>query len=88
MARDTFAKQHEFELRKYQEAETTLATWTDAGRKVDIKVLNEAMAYLRKEEFMLNWELDSRKTNIRRLEIVKREFVKDRKEKGRYDEAR
>lgn len=79
-------KQHEFELRKYREAEATLSTWTDNGRKkLDIKALNEALAYLRKEEFMLNWELESRKTNIRRLEIVKREFVKDRKEKGGYE---
>lgn len=79
-------KQHEFELRKYREAEATLSTWTDNGsKKLDIKALNEALAYLRKEEFMLNWELESRKTNIRRLEIVKREFVKDRKEKGGYE---
>ena len=37
------------------------------------------MKYLNKERFALDYELRGQKEDIRRLEVVKREFIRERK---------
>lgn len=39
------------------------------------------MAYLDKEQFMLDYQLQERKEKVRRMEVVKREFIQENKQK-------
>lgn len=83
-----FERNWEYELRKYREAEAAIQRWQDDGERIDLKAWNEALKYLNGERFYLDYKISARKENIRRLEVVKREYLKLGKEKGRYDEAR
>lgn len=83
-----FERNWEYELRKYREAEAAIKRWQDDGERIDVKAWNEALKYLNGERFYLDYKISARKENIRRLEVVKREYLKLGKEKGRYDEAR
>ena len=47
----------------------------DEGEKIDYKGWKEALAYLDKECFMLDYQLEDMKEEVRRLEVVKREFI-------------
>ena len=81
--KSAFERQHEFELHKYREADATLRRWQDDGEKIDINAWNEALKRLDVERIFLDREIDMRKETIRKLEVVKREFSKNRKEKNR-----
>ena len=81
--KSAFERQHEFELHKYHEADAALRRWKDDGERIDINAWNEALKYLNREQFFLDREIDMRKETIRKLEVVKREFSKNRKEKNR-----
>ena len=39
------------------------------------------MDYLDKERFMLDYQLEDMKEEVRRLEVVKREFIQENKQK-------
>ena len=74
-----YEREYEFELRKYREAKEALERWEADGERIDYKGWQTAMQYLNKERFTLDYELRGQKDNIRRLEVVKREFMKERK---------
>ena len=46
---------------------------------MDYKGWQTAMKHLNKERFSLDFELRGQKEDIRRLEVVKREFIRERK---------
>ena len=75
--RSAFEKQYEFELRKYREAGKILKRWEMDGERIDYKGWCEALKYLNKERFLLDYELREQKEEVRRLEVVKREFIKE-----------
>ena len=74
-----YERDHEFELRKYREANETLTRWEADGERIDYKGWQKAMKHLNKERFMLDYELLRQKEDVRRLEVVKREFIRERK---------
>lgn len=75
--RPAFEKQYEFELRKYREAEAALQRWQDNGETIDYKGWQKALKYLNTERIVLDIDLREMKEDVRRLEVVKREFVKE-----------
>lgn len=75
----TYERTHEFELHKYRQADEALKRWEADGERIDYKGWQTAMKYLNKERFSLDYELRGQKENIRRLEVVKREFIQERK---------
>ncbi len=77
--RSAFEERYEFELRKYREAGEILARWEANGERIDYKGWREALKYLNKERFLLDYELSKQKEDICRLEVVKREFIKENK---------
>ena len=85
--RPAFEKQYEFELRKYREASTSLKRWEDGGEHIDYKDWKEALKYLNQERFVQDYELRQVKEEVRRMEVVKREFIKENKQKkpDRYE---
>ena len=58
----------------------------DDGEKIDYKGWKAALEYLDKERFMLDYQLEDMKEEVRRLEVVKREFIQENKRTnpGRY----
>ncbi len=77
--RSAFEERYEFELRKYREAGNIIKRWEANGERIDYKGWREALKYLNKERFLLDYELREQKEKIRRLEVVKREFIKENK---------
>lgn len=77
--RSVFERSYEFELRKYRNAVTALHRWQDDGEKIDCKGWKSALDYLNKERFMLDYQLQAQKEEVRRLEVVKREFIRENK---------
>ena len=51
----------------------------DDGEKIDYKGWKAALEYLDKERFMLDYQLEDMKEEVRRLEVVKREFIWENK---------
>ena len=82
LKRPAFEKQYAFELRKYHEAEAALQRWQDNGERIDYKGWQKALKYLNTERMVLDIDLRELKEDVRRLEVVKREIIKEnRKEK-------
>ena len=79
--RSGFERKYEYELRQYQQAVTALRRWQTDGEKIDIKAWKKALEQLNKERFMLDYHLQEQKEEVRRLEIVKREFIRENKQK-------
>ena len=52
----------------------------DDGEKIDYKGWKAALEYLEKEQFMLDYQLEDMKEEVRRLEVVKREFIRENKQ--------
>ena len=52
----------------------------DDGEKIDCKGWKAALEYLEKEQFMLDYQLEDMKEEVRRLEVVKREFIRENKQ--------
>ena len=77
--RPAFEKQYEFELRKYREAEAALQRWQDNGEQIDYKGWQKALKYLNTERMVLDIDLREMKEDVRRLEVVKREYIKENK---------
>ena len=75
--RSTFEERYAFELRKYREAGAILARWEADGERIDCKGWREALKHLNKERFLLDYELQQQKEEVRRLEVVKREFIRE-----------
>lgn len=75
--RSSFEERYAFELRKYREAGTILARWEADGERIDCKGWREALKYLNKERFLLDYELQQQKEEVCRLEVVKREFIRE-----------
>ena len=46
---------------------------------MDYKGWQVAMKHLNKERFALDFEMHEQKENIRRLEVVKREFIREKR---------
>ena len=74
-----YEREHEFELHKYRQADEALNRWEADGERLDYKGWQTAMKHFNKERFVLDFELQGQKENIRRLEVVKREFIRERK---------
>ena len=72
-----YEREHEFELRKYREAGAILARWEAVGERIDCKGWREALKHLNKERFLLDYELQQQKEEVRRLEVVKRELIRE-----------
>ena len=51
----------------------------DDGEKVDYKGWKAALECLEKEQFMLDYQLEDMKEEVRRLEVVKRELIQENK---------
>ena len=51
----------------------------DDGEKIDYRGWKAALEYLEKEQFMLDYQLEDMKEEVRRLEVVKREFIQENK---------
>ena len=77
--RGDFERRYEYELRQYRQAAAALYRWQADGEKIDYKGWKAALEYLDKERFMLDYQLDDMKEEIRRLEVVKREFIRENK---------
>ena len=74
-----YEREHAFELHKYRQADEALSRWEADGERIDYKDWQTAMKHLNKERFALDFELQGQKEEIRRLEVVKREFIRERK---------
>ena len=74
-----YEREHAFELHKYRQADEALNRWEADGERIDHKGWQTAMKHLNKERFALDYELCGQKENIRRLEVVKRKFIHERK---------
>ena len=72
-----YEREHEFELHKYRQADEALSRWEADGERIDYKDWQTAMKHLNKERFALDYELRGQKETIRRLEVVKREFIRE-----------
>ena len=77
--RSGFERKYEFELRQYRQAASVLRRFQDDGEKIDYKGWKAALEYLDKERFMLDYQLEDMKEEVRRLEVVKREFIQENK---------
>ncbi len=80
--RTAFERQHEYELRQYRSAVESLQHWQADGEKIDYKGWKAALEALNKERFMLDYQLQEMKEEVRRLEVVKREFIRENKQKN------
>ena len=77
--RGDFERRYEYELRQYREASVALRRWQSDGEKIDYKGWKQALEYLNKEGFMLDYQMQEMKEEVRRLEVVKREFIQENK---------
>ena len=77
--RPAFEKQYEFELHKYREAGEALQRWQDNGERIDYRGWQKALKYLNTERMVLDIDLRDMKEDVRRLEVVKREYVNKNK---------
>lgn len=77
--RGGFERKYEYELRQYRQAASVLHRCQDDGEKVDYKGWKTALEYLEKEQFMLDYQLEDMKEEVRRLEVVKRELIQENK---------
>ena len=78
--RGDFERRYEYELRQYRQAASVLRRCQDDGEKIDYKGWKAALEYLDKECFMLDYQLEDMKEEVRRLEVVKREFIQENKQ--------
>ena len=78
--RTAFERSHEYELRQYRQAAAALHRWQTDGEKIDYKGWKAALDYLNKEQFMLDYQLQEMKEKVRRMEVVKREFIQENKQ--------
>ena len=85
--RSGFERRYEYELRQYRQAVPALRRWQDDGEKIDCKGWKAVLESLNKERFMLDYRMQEQKEEVRRLEIVKREFIRENKQKrpDRYE---
>lgn len=77
--RGDYERSHEYELRQYRQAAAALHRWQADGEKLDYKGWKAALDYLNKELFMLDYQLQEIKEKVRRMEVVKREFIQENK---------
>ena len=78
--RSRFERRYEHELRHYRQAVTALRRGHDDGEKLDCKAWKKALEHLNKERFMLDYQLQEQKEEVRRLEVVKRELIRENKQ--------
>ena len=78
--RGGFERKYEYELRQYRQAASVLRRCQADGEKIDYKGWKAALEYLDKERFMLDYQLEDMKEEVRRLEVVKREFIRENKQ--------
>lgn len=79
--RSDYERRYEYELRQYRQAEAALQRWETDGEKINYEGWKTALEYLNKEQFMLDYQLQEMKEEVRRMEVVKREFVQENKQK-------
>ena len=78
--RGDFERSYEYELRQYRQAAAALHRCQADDEKIDYKGWKAALEYLDKERFMLDYQLEDIKEEVRRLEVVKREFIQENKQ--------
>lgn len=79
--RGDYERNREYELRQCRQAADALRRWQADGEKTDYKGWKAALEYLSKEQFMLDYQLQEMKEKVRRMEVVKREFIQENKQK-------
>lgn len=79
--RSDYERRYEYELRQYRQAAGALQRWKTDGEKIDHKGWKAALDYLNKEQFMLDYQMQEMREEVRRMEVVKREFVQENKQK-------
>lgn len=79
--RTAYERSHEYELQKYREATVVLHRCQADGEKLNYKGWKAALEYLNQERFMLDYQLQEQKEEVRRLEVVKREMLQENKQK-------
>ena len=79
--RGDFERRYEYELRQYRDASAALQRWQADGERIDYKGWKKALDYLNKEQFMLDYQMQEMKEEVRRLEVVKREFIRENKQR-------
>ena len=77
--RSGFERKYEYELRQYRQAVSVLRRCQDDGEKIDYRGWKAALEALNKERFMLDYQIQEMKEDVRRLEVVKREFIRENK---------
>ena len=77
--RRDFEQKYEYELRQYRQSASVLRRCQNDREKIDYKGWKEALAYLDKERFMMDYQLEDMKEEVRRLEVVKRELIQENK---------
>ena len=78
--RADFERRYGYELRQYRQAADFLRRCQDDGEKINYKGWRKALAHLNKEQFMLDYQMKELKEEVRRLEVVKREFIRENKQ--------
>lgn len=73
--RGDFEHSHEHKFRQYWQAAAALHRWQADGEKINYKGWKAALEYLNKEQFILDYQLQEMKEKVRRMEVVKREFI-------------
>ncbi len=81
MKRGAYERSHEYELRQYRQFAAALHRWQADGEKIDYKGWKVALEYLNREQFMLDYQLQEMKRKVRRMEVVKREFIQEEKQR-------
>ena len=77
--RGDFERSYEYELRQYRQAAAALHRCQADDEKIDYKGWKAALEYLEKEQFMLDYQLEDMREEVRRVEGVKREFIQENK---------
>ena len=80
--RNGFEQKDEHELRQYRQAVTALRRRQTDEENIGYKAWKKALEQLNKERFMLDYQMQEQKEEIRRVESAKREFVRENKQKS------
>lgn len=87
--KDAYYDAHRMELTRYDAAERFLTQCRADGETVSIKKWKEALKYCERDKFFKEYEMKEFKKKIHILELIKREFVRDKSnDHGSYDQSK
>ena len=79
--KEAFYDAHRAELVHYEAAERFLNRCREDGETIDVKKWNEALKFCYSEKVVNEFKLDHFKDKIHSLELIKREFIREKNEK-------